>query len=203
MVCPVGLVASQAPFSDATTPGATASVIRNGSMTAPRSFQTRTCVSLSSPRAAASTGMHQQRRRLAGHAARTQQRRGNPLVRRRRDQRQRCRRSGSDGRPGRRACSPHRAARAFRHQLNLARRRRRHHGIEQRQGPAIRCHHPQRLPGRQRARANAVQPRVRGIQRVIHQRQVGRLEARDRRSRSARQAGGRSRCSAAPRRAAE
>src|SRR5215469_3013789 len=56
MVWPVGLVASQAPFSDATTPGGTASVILSGRITAPRSFHTRTGFLPESPRARASSG---------------------------------------------------------------------------------------------------------------------------------------------------
>ncbi|MEZ5856149.1 MAG: hypothetical protein R3D67_15885 [Hyphomicrobiaceae bacterium] len=56
MVCPFGLVAIQAPFSDDTTPGGTASVTTSGRMTSPRSLWTRTLLPFSSLRALASCG---------------------------------------------------------------------------------------------------------------------------------------------------
>ena len=56
IVCPVRLVASQAPFSLATTPGGTSSVTSSGRITSPRSFHTLTSLPCVSPRVSASRG---------------------------------------------------------------------------------------------------------------------------------------------------
>ena len=50
-------MAIQAPFSDATTPGGTASLMMSGRTTLPSSFQTRMRFTFSRPRAAASMGL--------------------------------------------------------------------------------------------------------------------------------------------------
>src|SRR5207249_5648035 len=55
IVCPVRLVDSQAPFSLATTPRGTLSLICNGKITSPRSFHTLTSPAVR-PRVAASSG---------------------------------------------------------------------------------------------------------------------------------------------------